>query len=88
MGKLYTWFVGSILFNGAQCITKRSEIFSVSCFEVYATLPHNNPVIINYLNQLQPETLEHAIHYLIENCVDLSVFFPAYQDDTTGRARL
>lgn len=42
-------------------------------------------VVINYLDQLQPGTFEHAIHHLIENRLDLSVFFPKYQNDLTGR---
>jgi hypothetical protein len=29
--------------------------------------------------------LEHAIHHLIEHRLDLSVFFPFYQNDATGR---
>ncbi|MCR6654168.1 MAG: hypothetical protein NVV73_22985 [Cellvibrionaceae bacterium] len=43
-------------------------------------------VVINYLDQLQPGTFEHVIHHLIEHRLDLSVFFPAYQNDATGRS--
>jgi len=42
-------------------------------------------VVINYQDQLQPGTFEHAIHYLIENKLDLSVFYPEYNNDVTGR---
>ncbi len=31
-------------------------------------------VVINYQDQLQPGTFEHAIHYLIDNNIDLSIF--------------
>lgn len=42
-------------------------------------------VAINYLEQLQPGTFEHAVHYLIEHKLDLSVFHPRYRNDDTGR---
>lgn len=42
-------------------------------------------VVINYLDQLQAGTFEHAIHHLIESKLDLSVFYPKYQNDVTGR---
>lgn len=42
-------------------------------------------VVINYQEQLQPGTFEHAVHYLIDHKLDLSVFFPRYQNDDTGR---
>ena len=42
-------------------------------------------VVLNYADQLQPGTFEFAIHYLIENKLDLSVFYPRYQNDDTGR---
>jgi transposase len=45
----------------------------------------NAMVVINYLDQLQAGTFEHAIHFLIENKLDLSVFYPEYSNDTTGR---
>ncbi|KKO03307.1 hypothetical protein LCGC14_0097200 [marine sediment metagenome] len=34
----------------------------------------NAMVVINYQDQLQPGTFEHAVHYLIEHKLDLSVF--------------
>ena len=42
-------------------------------------------VIINYADQLQPGTFEHAIHFLIEHKLDLSIFDPSFKNDTTGR---
>jgi len=42
-------------------------------------------VVINYQDQLQPGTFEHAIHYLIEHKLDLSVFHPKYRNEATGR---
>jgi transposase len=42
-------------------------------------------VVINYKEQLQPGTFEHAVHYLIEHKLDLSVFHPKYRNDDTGR---
>ena len=42
-------------------------------------------LVINYRDQLQPGTFEHAIHYLIEHKLDLSVFHPKYRNEDTGR---
>jgi len=42
-------------------------------------------VVINYEDQLQAGTFEHAIHYLIEHKLDLSVFYPKYKNDENGR---
>jgi len=42
-------------------------------------------VVINYQEQLQPGTFEHAIHFLIENKLDLSIFYPRYKNDDGGR---
>ena len=42
-------------------------------------------VVINYLDQLQPGTFEHAIHFLITNKLDLSVYFSAYKNKDNGR---
>lgn len=42
-------------------------------------------VVINYEDQLQSGTFEHALHYLIEHRLDLSVFEPRYCNDETGR---
>tara|TARA_R110002074_G_scaffold272586_2_gene444239 strand:+ start:746 stop:1018 length:273 start_codon:yes stop_codon:yes gene_type:complete len=42
-------------------------------------------VVINYKEQLQPGTFEHAVHYLIQHKLDLSVFYPVYRNKDTGR---
>jgi transposase len=43
-------------------------------------------VVINYQDQLQSGTFEHAIHHLIDNNLDLTVFYPKYKNDSGGRA--
>ncbi len=45
----------------------------------------NAMVVINFNDQLQPGTFEHAIHYLINYKLDLSIFNSAYKNDVTGR---
>lgn len=42
-------------------------------------------VVINYEDQLQPGTFEYAIHHLVDEKVDLSIFYPYYQNDDNGR---
>ena len=42
-------------------------------------------VVINYQDQLQPGTFEHAIHHLVDKRIDLSIFYPNYQNDDVGR---
>lgn len=42
-------------------------------------------VVINYQDQLQPGTFEHAIHYLVNNKLDLSIFDSRFNNDDTGR---
>lgn len=42
-------------------------------------------VVINYLDQLQPGSFEHAIHHLIDTKLDLSVFYPKFENEQTGR---
>lgn len=42
-------------------------------------------LVIDLEQQLQPGTFEHAIHYLIEHKIDLSVFYDHYKNDDTGR---
>ncbi len=42
-------------------------------------------VVINYQDQLQPGTFEYAIHHLIDNKLDLSIFYPRYENDDGGR---
>lgn len=45
----------------------------------------NTMVVINFQDQIQPGTFEYALHYLVENKLDLSVFYPDYQNDDSGR---
>jgi transposase len=54
------------------------------CF-ISLNYQQNSMVVINYLDQLKPGTFEHAIHHLIDEKLDLSVFYPKYQNDVTGR---
>lgn len=42
-------------------------------------------VVINYQEQLQPGTFEYSLHHLIDTQMDLSVFYPRYKNDDTGR---
>ncbi|YAA03454.1 transposase [Microbulbifer sp. EKSA008] len=42
-------------------------------------------VVINFEEQLQPETFEFTLHHLIDDHIDLSVFHKKYQDDCGGR---
>lgn len=42
-------------------------------------------VVINFKEQLQPGTFEHAIHFLIDNKLDLSLFDKHYNNDDGGR---
>ena len=39
-------------------------------------------VVINYEEQLQPGTFEHAIHYLITEKLDLSIFYKHFNNDS------
>jgi len=45
----------------------------------------NTMVVVNFEDQLQPGTFEHALHYLIDHRLDLSVFYPSIRNDDTGR---
>lgn len=42
-------------------------------------------VVINYQDQLQLDTFEYAVHYLIEHKLVLSIFHSGYRNDTTDR---
>jgi len=42
-------------------------------------------IVINFLDQLQPGTFEHALYTLVEDELDLSVYFPYYKNEDTGR---
>ena len=52
-------------------------------------LPYNPQqskfIALHFEDQLQPGTFEHAIHYLVEHKLDLSVFDELYRNDDTGR---
>ena len=43
-------------------------------------------VIVNFEDQIQPGTVEHTVHYLIDNSLDLSIFDDIYKNDHGGRA--
>nr|WP_245543236.1 transposase [Oceanospirillum maris] len=42
-------------------------------------------VVINYQDQLQHGTFEHALHYLVSEKLDLSAFRQPYKNDSEGR---
>lgn len=42
-------------------------------------------VVISFGEQLQPGTFEHAINFLVEHKLDLSVFDALYKNDEGGR---
>lgn len=42
-------------------------------------------VVISYAEQLQSGTFEHAINYLVDKKLDLSIFDASFNNDTTGR---
>ncbi|SMN01928.1 hypothetical protein SPONN_214 [uncultured Candidatus Thioglobus sp.] len=42
-------------------------------------------VVINFQEQIQPSTFEYAVHYLVDNKLDLSLFDAVYKNDKTGR---
>jgi len=41
-------------------------------------------VPVTLTDQLIPGTLEYAIHHLVENCIDMSIFDSKYKNDSTG----
>lgn len=43
-------------------------------------------VVINFLEQLQPNTFEYTLHHLIDNHIDLSVFYEKYKNEGGGRS--
>jgi len=43
-------------------------------------------VVINFNDQIQTGTFEHALHHLIENKLDLSCFEAKYKNDDNGRS--
>ncbi len=46
----------------------------------------NAMVVINFQDQIQPDTFEFALHELIEHHIDLSAFYDIYNNDRGGRA--
>jgi len=42
-------------------------------------------VVVNFQDQIQPGTFEYALHFLIEEKLDLSVFNSEYKNDDNGR---
>ena len=42
-------------------------------------------MVINYQDQFVPGTFEYAIHHLIDNNLDLTVFYPKFKNDDSGR---
>ncbi len=42
-------------------------------------------IALNFEDQLQLGTFEYAVHYLIDQKVDLSLFHQRYKNDDTGR---
>lgn len=42
-------------------------------------------VVISYADQLQPGTFEFAINHIIDHKLDLTIFYPRYQNDEGGR---
>jgi len=43
-------------------------------------------VVINFEQQLQPNTFEYTLHHLIDNHIDLSAFYKKYTNDEGGRS--
>ena len=42
-------------------------------------------VVINFNDQIQTGTFEHAVHHLVDNKLDLSLFEQVYKNDDNGR---
>ena len=56
---------------------------AVEAVEIPRFIPYNHDqnsiLVVNYKDQLQPGTFEHAVHYLIQHKLgDLSIFYPKY----------
>lgn len=45
----------------------------------------NKMLVLNFEDQLQSGTFEHAIHYLIDHKLDLSIFHHHYKNNSTGQ---
>lgn len=61
-----------------------NKLTSMAKYKVY-DYKQMTMVPVALADQLEPGTLEHTIHYLIENRLDLTSFDAAYQNDETGR---
>ena len=42
-------------------------------------------IVINFRDQLQPGTFEFAVHHLVDTKLDLSLFYPEYNNEDGGR---
>lgn len=42
-------------------------------------------IVVNFEQQLKPNTFEYTLHHLIENHINLSEFYDKYQNDSGGR---
>ncbi len=42
-------------------------------------------IVINFNDQIQTGTFEHAVHYLVDNKLDLTLFEAVYKNDDNGR---
>ncbi len=42
-------------------------------------------IVINFNDQIQTGTFEHAVHHLVDNKLDLSLFEAVYKNDDNGR---
>ena len=43
-------------------------------------------IVVNFEEQLQPNTFEYTLHKLIDNHIDLSAFYEKYSNDSGGRS--
>ena len=43
-------------------------------------------IVVNFEEQIQPNTFEYTLHKLIDEHIDLSAFYDAYKNDTGGRS--
>jgi len=43
-------------------------------------------IVVNFEEQLQPNTFEYTLHKLIEEYIDLSAFYAKYKNDGGGRS--
>ncbi len=48
----------------------------------------NTMLAVNFEDQIQPGSFEHALHYLIEHKLDLSIFHPEYHNEASSMSDL